>query len=428
MNTATVPGLSANGTIAPAGRLPRSATLRVELSAAALYAAWGAIAVLADAVAAAPLAAGSGLVLALGCALTTALFYGLNRLPRAARPACETLVAAQSMMGLAWAALYTWFTGPAITGSLLAVGMYLSAIALALVAVSVPMLGRLMLVALLASAVSPVLMLAALVGTGVSPDAAATLAALVPCLALGMLLAAVYVPARFLAGVRARLQIRNAELQTGMERIKRHAERDHLTNSYSRQFILEMVGRERSRADRSGESLCICILDIDHFKDMNDRYGHLTGDRVLAAFARRVRGALRTMDTVNGAGAPVSFGAGEGEPALVSRLALGRIGGEEFIVLLPDTSLRGALKCAERVRTAIVRRPFEGLHQVTVSIGIAEYRTGETVSSMLGRADEALYGAKNAGRNRVHCATTDGGPNAIIMPDIPAVPQKGTGP
>ena len=211
------------------------------------------------------------------------------------------------------------------------------------------------------------------------------------------------------------------ELQTGIERMKRDAERDHLTNSYSRQFILEMVGRERSRADRSGEALCICILDIDHFKDMNDQYGHLAGDRILAAFARRVRGALRTMDTVNGAGVSTDFGADEGQQETSGRRALGRIGGEEFIVLLPDTSLRGALKCAERVRKAIVRRPFEGLHQVTVSIGIAEYRTGETVSSMLGRADEALYGAKNAGRNRVHCATTDGGPNAIIMPDIPAV-------
>ncbi|TFG87417.1 MAG: GGDEF domain-containing protein [Chromatiales bacterium] len=419
MNTATVPGLPASGPIAPSRRLLRSATLSVELSAAALYAAWAAIALLADAVAAAPLAAGSGLVLVLGCALTAALFYGLNRLPAAEQPARETLVAAQSMMGLLWATLYTWFTGPAMAGSLLAVGMYLSAIALALFAVTVPMLGRLMLAALLASAAIPVLQLTTLVGTGSLPDAAA-LGALVPCLALAMLLAAVYVPARFLAGVRARLQIRNAELQIGIERIKRLAERDHLTNSYSRQFILEMVSRERSRADRSGETLCICILDIDHFKDMNDRYGHLAGDRVLAAFARRVRGALRTMDTVNGAGLPANFGADDGEPVLVSRHALGRIGGEEFIVLLPDTSLRGALKCAERVRKAIVRRPFDGLHQVSVSIGIAEYRTGETVSSMLGRADEALYGAKNAGRNRVHCATTDGGPNAIIMPDIPA--------
>jgi len=392
----------------------------VELSAAALYAAWAAVALLADAADAAPLVPGSGLLLGLGCTLTVALFYSLNRLPAADQPGRRTLVTAQSIAGLAWATLYTWSTGPTMVGSLLAVGMYVSAIALALVAVNVRVLGGLMLGALLASAGSSVFGLVTVAGSGDVPDAP-LMGTLVPCLVLAIVLVSLYVPVRFMAGVRARLHIRNAELQTGIERVKRHAERDHLTNSYSRQFILEMVGRERSRADRSGESLCICILDIDHFKDMNDRYGHLAGDRVLAAFARRVRGALRTMDTVNGTGLPGDVGATEGDPASVSRSALGRIGGEEFIVLLPDTSLRGALKCAERVRKAIVRRPFDGLHQVTVSIGIAEYRPGETISSMLTRADEALYGAKNAGRNRVHCATTDGGPNAIVMPDIPAV-------
>jgi diguanylate cyclase (GGDEF)-like protein len=149
----------------------------------------------------------------------------------------------------------------------------------------------------------------------------------------------------------------------------------------------------------------VCLLDIDHFKDMNERFGHVTGDRILAAFARRVRGALRTMDSVNSNG-------------LSS--AMGRVGSEEFIIVLPLTSLRGALRSAERIRKAIVRRPFEGLHQVTVSIGIAELRPGETVASLIDRADQALNGARNSGRNRVHCATLDGGPNAIVMPDMSA--------
>lgn len=383
-----------------------------------MYIAWVAIAALADALGVAPLAPGGNLVLVPGCALTASLFYGLSRWPPVERPDRETMVTAQSLMAMVWATVYAWFTVPAVSGSLLAVGMYLSAIALALFAVHVPVLAQLMLAAVAASTVSPVLLLAESLGSGTRPEAA--LGALVPSLVLALLLAAMYAPVRFAAGVRARLQIRNAELQTGIERVKRHAERDHLTNSYSRQFILEMVGREKSRADRSGETLCICILDIDHFKDMNDHYGHLAGDRILAAFSRRVRGALRTMDTVNGAGLAKTFGDDDGEPAIVKRSAFGRVGGEEFIVLLPDTSLRGALKCAERVRRAVVRRPFEGLHQVTVSIGIAEYRMGETISSLLGRADEALYGAKHAGRNRVHCSTADGGPSAIVMPDIPA--------
>ena len=374
----------------------------------ALYAVWAAIAWLADAGGAVPLPAGAGLVLGLGSALTLGLFAGLGRLPAADQPAGPLLLAAQALMGIVWSTLYAWYAAASAGGAVLSVGMYLSAIALALPAAGLPVVGRLMVVAVLASVLAPVLHTGALV-----------IDSLLASLVLGVLLGAVYFAARTLAAARNQLQARNAELQADIEQITRRAERDHLTNSYNRQSILEMVGREKARADRSGELLCVCLLDIDHFKNMNDRYGHQAGDRILAAFARRVRGALRTMDTVNSADLPVAFGEEERSgPAPVGRSAFGRVGGEEFIVLLPETSLRGALRCAERVRKAVVRRPFDGLHQVTVSIGIAEYRPGETVSSLIGRADEALYGAKHAGRNRVHCATTDGGPNAIVMPNF----------
>ena len=172
MNTATTPGSPASGPIAPSGALPRSPALGVESYAAGLYTAWAAIAVTADAVAAAPLAPGAGLILGVGGALTTALFFGLTRLPAADQPARGTLVAAQTLMGMVWATLYAWFVGPVLAGSLLAVGMYLSAIALALAAVNVPVLRRLMLAALLASAVGPVLQLAVLIASGGLLDAA----------------------------------------------------------------------------------------------------------------------------------------------------------------------------------------------------------------------------------------------------------------
>jgi GGDEF domain-containing protein len=379
-----------------------------------LYAVWAVMAWLADAVGAVPLPAGAGLVLGLGSALTLGLFAGVGRLPEADQPAGPMVQEAQALMGIVWSTLYAWYAATSAGGAVLSVGMYLSAIALALPAARLPVVGRLMVGAVLASILVPVLHTGALV-----------IDSLLASLVLGVLLGAVYFAARTLAAARDQLRARNAELQAGIEQITRQAQRDHLTNSYNRQSILEMVGREKARADRSGELLCVCLLDIDHFKNMNDRYGHQAGDRILAAFARRVRGALRTMDTVNSAGLPVTLGDEErAEPAPAGRSAFGRVGGEEFIVLLPQTSLRGALRGAERVRKAVVRRPFDGLHQVTVSIGIAEYRPGETVSSLIGRADEALYGAKNAGRNRVHCATTDGGPNAIVMPNF----LEGTGP
>lgn len=387
----------------------------LERRAAALYAVWAVIAGLTHAAGAIPLPPGAGVVLSAGSALTLGLFVALARLPVTEQPADGTLIAAQSLMGIVWATLYTWFAGGSAGGAVLGVGMYLSAIALALPGTSLPVLGRLMAGAGLASFVTPMLQQTGLAGGG-SVSAVGLLTALLPGLVLVVLLKAMHIAARTLAGAREQLQARNAELQAGIERIARRAERDHLTNSYNRQSILEMVARERARADRNGESLCVCLLDIDHFKDMNDRFGHQAGDRILAAFARRVRGALRTMDVLNSGGLPAVTRAEQVGPA--GRSAFGRVGGEEFIVLLPDTSLRGALRCAERVRKAVVRRPFDGLHQVTVSIGIAEYQPGETVSSLIGRADQALYGAKHAGRNRVHCATADGGPNAIVMPDL----------
>jgi len=400
---------STAGAVSPAPRAPEGVGQR----AAVLYGVWAVVAGLAHGAGAVALPPGAGLVLGIGSVLTLGLFMGLARLPLTEQPGDGTLVAAQSLMGIVWATLYTWFAGGSAGGAVLGVGMYLSAIALALPGTSLPVLGRLMAAAGIGSVLTPLLQQAGVAGGVVS--AVGLLTALLPSLVLVVLLTAMHLAARTLAGAREQLQARNAELQAGIERIARRAERDHLTNSYNRQSILEMVGREKARADRSGESLCICLLDIDHFKDMNDRFGHQAGDRILAAFARRVRGALRTMDVLNSGGLPPPPAEQIG-PA--GRSAFGRVGGEEFIVLLPDTSLRGALRCAERVRKAVVRRPFDGLHQVTVSIGIAEYRPGETVSSLIGRADQALYGAKHAGRNRVHCATTDGGPNAIVMPDL----------
>ncbi len=421
------PALPASLAVVPAGTGSGTGPGRIDERAALLYAAWAGIAALAHTAGAVPLPAGGALVLSLGCALTLGLFLGLARLP-VEQPSAALLATAQSLMGIVWSTLFAWYTSGSPAGAVLSVGMYLSAIALAMPAASLPVLARLMFAAALASTAVPLFHQGLLVQSGASISAAALLPLLLPSLlpnlVLSVLLAAIYLAARTLTSAREQLQARNAELQAGIERITRRAERDQLTNSYNRQSILEMVAREKSRADRGGEDLCVCLLDIDHFKNMNDQFGHQAGDRILAAFARRVRGALRTMDTVNTAGLPVAPNGDHSEPVTAGRSAFGRVGGEEFIVLLPETSLRGALRGAERIRQAVVRRPFDGLHHVTVSIGIAEYRPGETVSSLIGRADEALYAAKHAGRNQVHCATTDGGRSAIVMPTF----MKSTGP
>lgn len=371
---------------------------RIDVPMALLYAAWSLLAGLAHSTGSTPLPPGAGFVLLVGVTLTTGLFLSLSRLPPMEQPSGSGVVAARSVMAIVWTTLYAWFAGGAPA---LVPGMYACAVAVALPALDLSLLRRLMAAALVAVLVTSMLVAGDTVN---GLDKVLLLAAPGVC-TLAVILGALYLVGAVLADRRQRGEARLAELTSRMKQAERNAERDHLTNSYNRRSILELVGREKARVDRNSEPFCICLLDIDHFKDMNDRLGHPAGDRILAAFARRVRSALRMMDSVNSNGLKSLFG---------------RVGGEEFIVLLPATSLRGALKCAERIRTAVVRRPFEGLHQVTVSIGIAEYRPGEPVSGLIRRADEALYGAKNGGRNRVHVATHEGGASAIIMPDLHA--------
>ena len=157
-------------------------------------------------------------------------------------------------------------------------------------------------------------------------------------------------------------------------------------NAHLKTPAMDSLAREKGRADRSNVPVSVCIFDLDHFKHLNDEHGHLVGDRVLKSFAKRVRGELRGMDTANPSDHRRSFG---------------RFGGEEFIAILPSTALAGAAACAERIRAAIADRPFDDLYRVTTSVGVAEYRRGETVPELLARADDALYKAKAEGRNRV---------------------------
>lgn len=199
---------------------------------------------------------------------------------------------------------------------------------------------------------------------------------------------------------RRALAVQVNRLQQELARVTRQAERDHLTKSFNRQYIMDALRREKARADRTGIAFSICIFDLDRFKSLNDAHGHLAGDRVLTAFAHRARRELRSMDAIN----PTRF-----------RRALGRFGGEEFIAVLPGTRVDGALRCAERVREAVAREPVDRQIAITVSAGVAEYRPGESVAELLMRADQAMYVAKRSGRNRVRVGIARG-PDGPITP------------
>ncbi|MFC4063995.1 GGDEF domain-containing protein [Actinoplanes subglobosus] len=168
----------------------------------------------------------------------------------------------------------------------------------------------------------------------------------------------------------------------GLVQAQRHAAvTDGLTGLRSRRFFEQALGNQGERSVKSGVPVSVLLLDIDHFKNVNDTYGHNGGDRVLVEVTHRLRELVRPGDVV------------------------ARYGGEEFAVLLPDTMPEQAAEIAERIRRGVSAAPIavdeSRLHAVTVSVGVAGMPAAGTTDELVLAADRALYAAKNAGRNRV---------------------------
>lgn len=184
-----------------------------------------------------------------------------------------------------------------------------------------------------------------------------------------------------MARVKTHLMLKYAfsELKTALIEMERLAKTDALTGLLNRRSLFESAIQEFSRAQRYSRHLSVLMLDIDHFKHINDTYGHQAGDIVIQAVATILQETLRETDV------------------------LGRYGGEEFVVVLPETALEPALAVAERIRCQIYDRAISSdtssLH-ITASIGIATFSTGtSSIDEMLKQADRALYQAKSKGRN-----------------------------
>jgi len=191
--------------------------------------------------------------------------------------------------------------------------------------------------------------------------------------------------------LRARLLVgqRILDLQDGLlaaqEELRFRATHDALTGVPNRSMVMEALGAELNRQKRSRGVVAIALLDIDHFKDINDTHGHLCGDEVLRNVAHLVKDCVRPYDTV------------------------GRYGGEEFLIVISSIDMVGAMALAERVRTTLSSSPIStqfGDVPVTVSLGVAVGKNDESIlpDHLLSRADQALYQAKRLGRNRVEMA------------------------
>jgi diguanylate cyclase len=187
-----------------------------------------------------------------------------------------------------------------------------------------------------------------------------------------------------LRGMRMRLRAQRNELAVALERISELATRDELTGLLNRRAMSDLLEAERQRTQRAGHRWSVIVLDIDHFKQVNDLHGHAGGDAVLRAVARTAQAAIRGSD------------------------ALARWGGEEFVVLLRDTAIDAAGEVAERLRSdlaALAVRIGAADWRITVSAGVTQYAPGEATDAAVSRADDALYEAKAAGRNRVRLAS-----------------------
>jgi diguanylate cyclase (GGDEF)-like protein len=173
--------------------------------------------------------------------------------------------------------------------------------------------------------------------------------------------------------------------ESQQRRLLDEALRDGMTHAFNRRYFMQRLDAELRFAERHSQTLCLILLDIDGFKDLNDQYGHPAGDRVLIEVAQLINDTLRTEDV------------------------MARYGGEEFVVLARNTSIDNGLILAERLRRAVARTQF--LHagkslQVTLSLGVATFPVdGGGIEEAAGRlfeaADTALYRAKRAGKNRV---------------------------
>jgi diguanylate cyclase len=185
----------------------------------------------------------------------------------------------------------------------------------------------------------------------------------------------------YLNGLRKKMRENNLQLQQALSTIQEMSTHDDLTGAYNRRYFMDRLATEKNRSDRGKGNLCVCMIDIDYFKKVNDQFGHPAGDRVLQSFAQVSQTDLRATD------------------------CFARYGGEEFVLYLAETPLDGATVMAERIRHRVENTVFPDLgpgRTITASIGIAQYQAPEDIESTLSPADVALYKAKAAGRNSVH--------------------------
>jgi len=165
------------------------------------------------------------------------------------------------------------------------------------------------------------------------------------------------------------------------EKLRILSEQDALTQAYTRRKLFELLKHELHRADRYHHPLSSILLDLDHFKTINDSYGHNMGDEVLVAVSKTIKQNIRNTDI------------------------FGRLGGEEFLLVLPESDTQEAMRLADKIRHNLAELSIGPIHQITCSMGVCKHINGERPNELVHRADKAMYKAKINGRNRIELDT-----------------------
>jgi diguanylate cyclase (GGDEF)-like protein len=182
------------------------------------------------------------------------------------------------------------------------------------------------------------------------------------------------------------------------EEITRLSQEDHLTGLLNRRQITQLLDNEVRRALRYDATFSVIMMDIDNFKSVNDRFGHQAGDTVLKKIADVIRKGVRATDLI------------------------GRWGGEEFIILSPETDVAGSILLAEKMRSLLEANDFGKIGDITASFGVAAFNQSDDCETVIGRADAGLYAAKNGGKNRVEVVQTEGQVKSESGPHVKSRP------
>lgn len=341
--------------------------------AIAIYAGWSILAWISHITGVALIPTRAGAIVLFGVIATNGLFFMIACTNTLQRPPADTIALAQCVVGIAWATLFSFMT--AGTGELV-IGIYASIALFALLRVSYGALNQIAVFSVIGYSI--VSLVKALSSQTPFLDAAS----IVPVLILTGIMSCIS-----LAGRHA--YRRNGHLETELARLQANMNREHGgagPNSVSRRYILDLLTREKGRTDRSNVPFCICVLNVDHITESVTDADDLVKTRAMTAVESIVRRELREMDSLSSTGFHDCFGP---------------YSDREYVAILPQTNLIGAECTAKRVLSAVSTQRADNRENIKLSGGIAEYRRGEAISSLLARAEDALGEARESNSSRV---------------------------